>query len=366
MLGPELSLLVLNAVLLTLLVVPLVMWRYRRAVLAGMQERSGAALLPEPPRPLPVARADAPGAALGWERRLQWRVFVAVLTVVFVCAVPLSALFVVLNDLPRTPFHLYPKAGAMATLAVPMAAVLLALPFLRALRLWVAVLLLLAAAGVPLSVLQRLVQGRDPSWDQVLNFVFFLQMAGVTLWLPLAMLLATGTQRVRGVAPIVLAGLLVFALGPLLGMRLTVWLTGTRSGADLVLAGAGLDTGFVLLALPMGLLAWWRLKSLAGAYEAKRFSDAQLLLRTWWLLVVAIEVVDQVNAQPQALFPIWPPQVWRSLRSHLFWAWHCAGQRNCPADRRHARCCCCACSATARAQRRCSTASPRAGAGSAR
>jgi hypothetical protein len=96
----------------------------------------------------------------------------------------------------------------------------------------------------------------------------------------------------------------VFALGPLLGMRLTVWLTGTRSGADLVLAGAGLDTGFVLLALPMGLLAWWRLKRLAGAYEAKRFSDAQLLLRTWWLLVVAIEVVDQVNAQPQALWPV--------------------------------------------------------------
>jgi len=36
MLGPELSLLVLNAVLLTLAVVPLLMWRYRRAVLAGM------------------------------------------------------------------------------------------------------------------------------------------------------------------------------------------------------------------------------------------------------------------------------------------------------------------------------------------
>jgi hypothetical protein len=303
-LGPELSLLVLNAVLLTLLVVPLLMWRYRRAVLAGMMARAGEALLPPPPRPMPATRAGEPGPALDSERRLHRRVFIAVFGVVFVCALPLSALFVVLAELPRTPLHLYPKAGALATLAVPMAAVLIALPFGRALRLWLATLLLLAAAGVVLSLLQRLLQGRAPSLDQALNFVLFLQLAGVTLWLPLALLLATGARRVRGVAPIVLAGLLVFALGPLLGMRLTVWLTGTRSGAQWVLAGLGLDTGFVLLALPMGLLAWWRLRSLARAYEAKRYSDAQLLLRTWWLLVVAVEVVDQINARPDALLTI--------------------------------------------------------------
>ena len=304
MLGAELSLLVLNAVLLTLLVVPLVMWRYRRAVLAGMLARGGEALLPAPPRPLPGPAGGDVDAALRWERRLHRRVAVAVLGVVFVCALPLSALFVGLSELPRTPLHLYPKAGALATLAVPMAAVLIALPFARALRLWLATLLLLAAAGVVLSLLQRLALGRAPSLDQALNFLLFLQLAGVTLWLPLALLLASGARRVRGVAPIVLAGLLVFALGPLLGMRLTVWLTGTRAGAEWVLAGPGLDTGFVLLALPMGLLAWWRLKVLARAYEAKRFSDAQLLLRTWWLLVVAVEVVDQANAHPQALLPV--------------------------------------------------------------
>lgn len=282
MLGPELSLLVLNAVLLTLAVVPLLMWRYRRAVLAGMMARGGAALAPAPPQALPQAppQAGTAAAALAWERRLHWRVVVAVLGVVFLSALPLSALFVWLNDLPRTPLHLYPKAGVLATLAVPMAAVLIAMPFARALRLWLAVLLALAAAGVVLSMLQRLAQGRAPSLDQALNFVFFLQLAGVTLWLPLALLLASGARRVRGIAPIVLAGLLVFALGPLLGMRLTLWLSGTRSGAAWVLAGPGLDTGFVLLALPMGWLAWWRLKALARAYEAKRFSDAQLLLRT--------------------------------------------------------------------------------------
>ena len=307
MLGPQLSLVVFNAVLLTLLICPLVLWRYRRAVLAGMQARTGVGLAPDAPlaphAPHTVAAAARGGdvaAALDWERRVHRRAFAAVLGVTFVCALPLSALFVLLNDLPHTPLHLSLKAAALAALAVPMAAVLIALPPRRALLRFVVTLLALGAATVVLSVLQRLTQGRAPSADQALNFVLFMQLAGVTLWLPLALLLASGARRVRGVAPIVLAGVLVFALGPLLGMQLTQWLTESRTGARWVLSGPGLDTGFVLLALPMGWLAWWRLKSLARAYEAKRFSDAQLLLRTWWALVVAVEVVELVNAHAQA------------------------------------------------------------------
>jgi len=45
----------------------------------------------------------------------------------------------------------------------------------------------------------------------------------------------------------------------------------------------------------MGLLAWWRLKALARRYEAKRFSDAQLLAATWWLLVVASDAVERIS-----------------------------------------------------------------------
>lgn len=305
-LGAELSLFVLNGVLLTALVAPLVLWRYRRAVLAGMMSRPAAALVPvEPLPPLPrVSRDSDTTSALRWEARVHRRVFLAVLAVVFVCALPLSLMFVFLGDLPRTPAHVFPKAGVLATLAVPMAAVLVALPPLRALWRWLATLLVLAAAGVVLSMLQRPFFGRTPTLDQAFNFVLFLQLAAVTLPLPLALLLGSGARRVRGVAPIVLAALLVFGLAPLLGVRLTTWLTGTQTGARWVLSGPGLDTGFVLLALPVGLLAWWRLKALARAYEGKRFSDAQLLLRTWWLLVVAVEAVDLVNARPQAVLPV--------------------------------------------------------------
>jgi len=48
----------------------------------------------------------------------------------------------------------------------------------------------------------------------------------------------------------------------------------------------------------MGLLAWWRLKALARRYEVKRFSDAQLLAGTWWLLIVASEAVERISVHP--------------------------------------------------------------------
>ncbi len=110
--------------------------------------------------------------------------------------------------------------------------------------------------------------------------------------------LVTGARRVRGVAPIVFAGLLVFGLAPFAGLHLTQWLSGSRAGSDWVLSSAGLETGFVLIALPAGLLAWQRLRRLARDYEAKRFSDAQLLARTWWLLIVATEAVELISVYP--------------------------------------------------------------------
>ncbi|MGL6110927.1 MAG: hypothetical protein ACRC2B_12615, partial [Rubrivivax sp.] len=211
---------------------------------------------------------------------------------------PLSALYLYMGDQPLSPMHIYLKAGVMASAAVPMFAVLMAIPFWRALALWLATLVVLAVAGVALSMLQRPFYGKAPSLDQAMNFVVFFQFAALTLWLPMLLGLATGARRVRGVAPITFAGLLVFGVAPLLGLRITQWLSGTQSGAAWVLSGPGLYSGFILIALPMGLLAWWRLKALARRYEAKRFSDAQLLAGTWWLLIVASEAVERISVHP--------------------------------------------------------------------
>jgi len=133
MLGGELTFHLLNVLLLTLGIAPLVLWRYRRAVLAGMQGRAEVVLpvaAPSAPRPPATVAGIDP---LRWETRLRRRVFMAVLAATFLSAVPLSGLFFYLGGEPTTPVHLYLKAGVMASAAVPVFAVLAAIPFWRAL-----------------------------------------------------------------------------------------------------------------------------------------------------------------------------------------------------------------------------------------
>jgi hypothetical protein len=145
---------------------------------------------------------------------------------------------------------------------------------------------------------QRPFYGKAPTLDQAMNFVYFFQLAAYTLWLPMLLGLAIGARRVRGVAPLTFAALLVFALAPLFGVRVTQWLSGMQWSAGWVLAGPGLDAGIIVLALPIGALAWWRLKVLARGYQAKRFSDAKLLAHSWWLIVVVSNAAELVAVYP--------------------------------------------------------------------
>ena len=299
MFGGELIFRFLNVIVLTALVAPLVLWRYRRAVLAGMQAGIGTAM-PLPPSLGPRrATETAIGAAakLAWEARIRRRIFVAVVAAILPPALLLAAHYVVLNGLPLTPAHLSLFGGTAALMAVPMVGVLAAIPFRRTVLLGVATLVGFAAVSVVLSMLQRLALGNAPTLDQLLNAGHFVAFAAITLALPLVLAAALGTRRVRGVAPFVFAGLLVFALAPLLGFHLTQALGATTWSAGWVLSG-GIHLGALILALPVGLVAWWRLKALARAYDAKRFSDAQLLAHSWWLMFVAVYAVEQVAGHP--------------------------------------------------------------------
>src|SRR3982750_360531 len=107
MFGGELLFRFLNAVLLTALVAPLVLWRYRRAVLAGMQTTVGAAMPLAPPLgPRPNrAGPTAPGVAakLAWEARMRRRVFVAVVAALLPPSLLLAGHYVVSNGLPLLP-----------------------------------------------------------------------------------------------------------------------------------------------------------------------------------------------------------------------------------------------------------------------
>ena len=302
--GGELVFHSLNVILLTMLVTPLVLWRYRRAVLAGMQTKLGEPLPIAPargarPRSIDGATLTAE-AALVWEARLRRRIFAAVVSAVLIAALPLSVHDLLLRELPVTPAHVFLDAGVAALMAVPMFGVLTATSFWRTVALGLATLVGFAAIGVVLTVVERLFADRPLTLQQAMVFVAFVEFAALKLSAPLLLGWAIGARRVRGVAPFVFAGLVVFAVAPLFGIRLTQWLAGMQWSEGLVIAGPMIDTGFVILALPVGLLAWWRLKVLARSYEAKRFSDAQLLCHSWWLLFVAEHGVTLVNERPGA------------------------------------------------------------------
>jgi hypothetical protein len=299
----------LLTVTVTAIVSPLVIWRYGRAVLAGMQRAAGSAPLPlasvpAGPAAITTAATAAPVAAaarLAWERGLRRRVVAAWLVAVAGAALPLALLHNRASELPLTPAHVALPLAVMILVALPPIALSLGWTWLRGLRH--ALMLSFAAALVVLlvSVLQRLALGRAPSADQALNLLLYYQSAAVMLVLPLALFLASAAARIRGVVPMVFAGLVVFGAAPFFAVDLWTAIADTEAGTRAMLGSAWLSSRHLvlaLLALPFGALMWWRLHVLARAYAAKRSSDVQLLARMWWLMFVAVLLMQLLSDRP--------------------------------------------------------------------
>ena len=57
-------------------------------------------------------------------------------------------------------------------------------------------------------------------------------------------------------------------------------------------AFAGPALLFLLLSLPMGVLAWWVLLHLERRYQQRGFSNVQLVVDSWWAIIVADHFVS--------------------------------------------------------------------------
>jgi hypothetical protein len=290
MLGAELTHHFLISAILTALVAMFVLWRYRVAVLDGMMRGDGTAL----PLPLPPAlRAGAANAAavnegLAWERRMQRRIALAYFLTTLLCALPLALASRYLSDPATTPAEYVAFALIYTFACVPMIAAALALP-LSITRVLAGVALLVTmflVVAFSVMMIQRGLAGRPVGWQQLQLFPILLKMAANELWQPALLWLLTWPKRLRGVVPITFAALLIFGLAPLLGLRMTSVLASTQAGTPLVLS-LGLNGMFMLIALPVGWVAWKRLHQVARGYDAKQFSDTQLLSRAWWVMLVA-------------------------------------------------------------------------------
>jgi hypothetical protein len=99
----------------------------------------------------------------------------------------------------------------------------------------------------------------------------------------------------------------VFGLAPILGSRATQVLAESRAGTEFLLgtvSTVGLHAAFIIFALPTGWIAWKRLQAVAREYEAKEFSDVQLLARAWWLMFIASLVLEILNRKDAPLWAV--------------------------------------------------------------
>jgi hypothetical protein len=168
-------------------------------------------------------------------------------------------------------------------------------------------------AGVVLCVLVTLLgQVARLSFNSapLTNPYYMLLTMAVTIAFPLPLVLGTGWRRIRAVMPLALATTLLFGMA-LLAMhelftrafnhpQLRGWILEL---AAVTSENAAYYGPFMLIALPVGGLAWFVLNRLARGFERKRFSDIQLIVDCWWF-VVTVEVVSTTLATPYGLWAI--------------------------------------------------------------
>jgi len=176
-------------------------------------------------------------------------------------------------------------SGALfAAIGIPLLAVLLAWSWWRAAAVFVLHVSVWAAAAFTIIVV--FFGWRQADWASTLVLAQ-VYLIGLIAPQPFLLLLLTGNRRVRAVAPMTLAGSLVLC-GALLGMfSLTVetyrlhWLPAKllellgHSGTLFVMAG-----GIALF------VCWCLLRLLGNLYAKKVYSDCQMLVDCWSLVMI--------------------------------------------------------------------------------
>lgn len=300
----ELSVHFTNSVLLTVVVALFVLWRYRRAILGGMM-RGEAAVLPLPDAMLPPSIGAMAGAGQlpAHEHAMHRRIALAWWLTAAICSLPMAVAYMVAGDMGRSPTYALGLTLVYMIAALPMIAVSLAWSPIRTLSYFIVTLASFAVLFLASGMIERSLAGRPLSWHIFGMLPLFVGMAWNQLWMAGLFWLLSWPIRLRGVVPITFAALLVFGFAPFAGSRLTAALAGTDFGTPFVLM-LGLNGLFLLIALPVGWLAWRRLQRVAGDYEAKRFSDAQLLARTWWLMLAVTIGFDILIARDKPVFAL--------------------------------------------------------------
>lgn len=161
---------------------------------------------------------------------------------------------------------------------------------------------LAAAAGVSLVTFLLQVFRGAFNTAPITNVYWLVAGLLATAWLPLALLWLIGWRRIRAAAPLALAATLAFGFGSLAfreamirGFNLPAFRSAFLEAAVLSSTDVAYYGLFMLASLPVGWVAWRILRWLAGAFEKKQFSDVQLTIDCWWVVVTAESVATSLS-----------------------------------------------------------------------
>lgn len=184
---------------------------------------------------------------------------------------------------------------------VPTLAIVLVLTRYEVIRLAVGYVVISGIAIAAVTLAGQVLRGSfsDAPLTNVFWFVAGLAFAAA---LPVALLVITGRRRIRAVTPLALSSTLVFGFALVLFREALTEAFNLEAIRNALLEVSALTNEhvmyygvFMVLVLPVGWGAWLLLQYLAARYERKRFSDVQLIVDCWWLIVTAEETVTHLS-----------------------------------------------------------------------
>lgn len=310
----ELFFALLNGVMVSLVVTAVFLLMYRRAVARTMRTASASGGIPEassPPANVTVgAGADGAGPGgvpapsdpdrlAGAARRTRRSIAVA-----YGGAFALSSMLLHAPTLAELWGESIDGLGLLRALAwwfpvwCSTLFILAALLHLGRRETWTAVagaLVAGAAFSVVMPTAIRLATGAPLGPELLANAGYFAIAFALNAALPAVLVFLTGRPRLRNVMPLVLVMVMSLSLVVAVVYHVFVALFAGSGPLEPTLArraamAVGPSTLVLLLALPVGWLAWRGTARLAARYRARRFSDMQLLADAWWGVIVAFSL----------------------------------------------------------------------------
>jgi hypothetical protein len=273
------------AILLTIPASLLVLAWYRWAVRRGMGARAAAGgsevLAETAPAELPIDGVGAP--AIG---RLRLRLVIIYVVGALAAGVVLSGYFFRMYQVELTVGRGVLTTWTWLWPTAVTAAILLALP-----PRWTWISSVgYVAGGAVLVVLWSLIShhllGRldvSPAENLRSYLSFLLVQAGP----PFLAMLATSNRKLRPVAPLVFAGLLLFSACSLGFYRLFLALFDNPATRRIVFRAEAIEWVWPMVtALPAGYACLAAMRLIGRAFHRKTFSDIQLVLDLWWVIAV--------------------------------------------------------------------------------